>query len=207
MHSGLIRFIASNVCSRYIEGVRCRLLANTSEVDIPPGGTGSVGRSVRTRSSSSPILVDLYGASPLSVTIEADVAIGVVGVVSWTVDGGSTRLHGIDGDAHWTRSSGSTCYVCSLRGVGVSAIRNPAKSYAPSSSGGVSLGSALRSCPFKELHGATAFGAARDAKGAVFIVSVVLGAGDLGRSRGYADGRDFHVVKAQNVRFPAIPVR
>src|SRR3954464_10412584 len=100
MHSVLSRFIASSVCSRYIEGVRCRLLANTGEVDRPPAIV-IAGRKLLARSSSSPILIDLYGASLLSVvTIEGDVAVGVVRVVGWIGHGGSTRLHSIDGDAH-----------------------------------------------------------------------------------------------------------
>src|SRR5215204_2921558 len=133
MHSVLSRFIASSVCSRKIEGVRCRLLANAGEVDRPPAIV-IAGCSLLS-SSSSPILIDLYGASLLSCTREADVTIGVVGVVGWTVDGGSTRLHFIDSDAHWTRSIRSTCYVCSLGGVGVSAFGDPTKSYAPVASG------------------------------------------------------------------------
>src|SRR5215216_7238837 len=204
MHSGLSRFIASSVCGRQIEGVRCRLLANTGEVDRPPAASricsGSAGL-ILARSSSSPILVDLYGAAFLSVTTEGDVAIGVVGVVGWTGDFGSTRLHRIDGDAHWTRSIRSTCYVCSLGGVGVNAIGDLAESNAPGSRGGISpgifsLGGTLGSSALKELHGATAFGGAGETEGAVFIVGVVLGAGDLGRRGGYANGRDSYVVQA-----------
>ena len=87
MPSSRCRLIASSVCSRKIEGVRCRLLANTGEVDSPRA-IGSAGRSLARSSSSSPILIDLYGASLLSCTREGDVAIGIVGVVGWTGDGG-----------------------------------------------------------------------------------------------------------------------